>query len=166
MGDPSTPLELDRDDFESGGERGTSLPWWHCSTLGFCWHQWLPLCQRRWKVQVMSDRLPTFMSCSWRDPFVSSSTWISEEGFLFFEGEEEEREGGRQECQRALKKWVSCYLIWDLRRRSTHRYLDLPVRSWVPPKSQMLSPHIPTLCTLLNAALRANSSRKNQKLEL
>ena len=79
--------EWDRDEFGGRGEgghgQGSPLPegdtatHWTTEQL-----QQLPLQQRRWKAKVVSDRLLCYPGCSWRDPFLSSSTQISEEGPL------------------------------------------------------------------------------------
>ena len=172
MGDPRTPSELDRDEFE-GRERNPLRhlfpPRWHCSALHSCWGQCLPLCQRRWKAQVVSDRLPGCMGSSWRYLFVSSSTCISEEGFLWLEGR---RGRGRKQTRMSKGIEIMCFLLSALGfHLEVHSWIsesiplvDLPVRSWAPPKAPSAKPTLPSFfCALLSAALRTNPGKKKIK---
>lgn len=94
----------------------------HCKALGLCWWQWLPSCQRRWEVQVMSDRLPGCMGCSWRELFPAISELLGEESVrgLGVEGDlgfQEETHHGSLGAPHLMFLFFSCGYPQSLRHK-------------------------------------------------
>lgn len=114
-------------------------------------------------------RLPGCMGSSWRYLFVSSSTCISEEGFLWLEGR---RGRGRKQTRMSKGIEIMCFLLSALGfHLEVHSWIsesiplvDLPVRSWAPPKAPSAKPTLPSFfCALLSSALRTNPGKKKSK---
>lgn len=85
---------------------------------------------KRWKVKVESDGLLGCMSCTWRDMFFSSDTYITEEESL-----RGSRVKGDLRFQQEVHSWTS-----------VSAQLRDPIGPWVPPKPQASSPHLPICC--------------------
>lgn len=117
----------------------------------------------------MTVWLTQLCGCSWRDPFLSCSTWVSEEGRLTGDGERKERR--ERQYQTALKGRVSCSLLRDSGRRSTHwtsgrALLEGPLLGpWGPPKPSAKSTPIPTPCQLLCTTLSVSAELLQEKLQ-
>ena len=108
--------------------------------------QQLPLQQRRWKARVVRDGLLDCNACSWRDPFLSSSAQISEEGWTSVTGVREERGRSQIRISKGPKEHISCCMLGAFSRVSTSEFWKSPVRPVGTPKSQMLNPHLSPLC--------------------
>lgn len=124
-----------------------------------CKAQHPPLCHRRWRVKVASDRLLGCMGCSWRDLFLSSNTWITEEGSL-----RRGWGGGRKFGTSAGGLPTD---LWDYPTHGSFCWaMDTPKASEIkssPPN--MLLPAVFVPCQR-RAARRACSGKRTQNLEL
>lgn len=104
---------------------------WNYSRIGFVATAAATSLQKKWKVEVMNDRLSAAWTAAGRRTCLSPAVFQFLRRDLYDWEETEE-----WEYQRTLKEHVSYYLHWDFSRRHTHGPLGVPPQSRIPLRGQ------------------------------